>query len=604
MDRSRVVQLQVAALIVVTVLVIGRTVWDSATSGDRSLRFDDLKASEHRVEAFELSDSTAITISATGSVVSRRSDENTMAAYGWLLDVASREPVWVMQREYVARVSGTLVDVDTSMVLAPGRYELHFAAYGPQMGAARRSTFFSRLFDDREHWMNDARRWQLSLEIDGDGPGLERIDADQAPNDTTSVWASGAMENRARAERLFRVTSSTTVLVDATGEIDADGSARDYGWIVDLAAGDTMWVLTGSNSMWAGGAEENRRAQEEVRLEEGIYEFGFTTDQRHAYRGWRANPPYDPSGWGMRVSHGEGPASTDTVRPFDPYSEGQPALALTRVGHDEDVRARFLVRDTVWVILDALGEIGRSRHDYGWLEDADGENVWEMTAARSAHAGGHSSNRRAIGMERLSPGEFSLRYRTDGSHAYGDWRHDPPEHEDRWGIALFVMNPADSALITEIEEPVEVQVEELRSADEDSVVVETGIAVDVSDGAVLADLTRLGNDADVSHTFSLDETTDVFVRAVGEITLNNPYDFGRIEHVGSGERVWEMTYDNTVPAGGANRNRLYEGVLKLPPGTYRVSFQTDFSHAFGDFASGEAPSSPEAWGIQVRRFDQ
>jgi hypothetical protein len=122
-------------------------------------------------------------------------------------------------------------------------------------------------------------------------------------------------------------------------------------------------------------------------------------------------------------------------------------------------------------------------------------------------------------------------------------------------------------------------------------------------GEILVDLTGLGNEQEVSETFELDATHDVFVRAVGEITLNSRFDFGWIENASTGARVWEMTYDNTVSAGGAGRNRLYEGVLKLPAGEYRVNFQTDFSHAYGDFPAGEAPDDAAAWGIQVRLFE-
>ena len=71
---------------------------------------------------------------------------------------------------------------------------------------------------------------------------------------------------------------------------------------------------------------------------------------------------------------------------------------------------------------------------------------------------------------------------------------------------------------------------------------------------------------------------------------------------GSNETVWQMTRSNTKPAGGDDRNRIFDGVITLEPGTYTAHFRTDFSHSFGDF-DHEEPHDPASWGIIVERVD-
>jgi hypothetical protein len=117
-------------------------------------------------------------------------------------------------------------------------------------------------------------------------------------------------------------------------------------------------------------------------------------------------------------------------------------------------------------------------------------------------------------------------------------------------------------------------------------------------GVPLVDLTGLGNREHLSAPFTFDGEGFLRIRAVGEVSLSGQYDYGWIEHAETGETVWEMTWQNTIPAGGDDRNRMFVGTLSLAPGTYTVYFTTDFSHAYGDFADSP-PNDPEAWGIRV-----
>ncbi len=67
-------------------------------------------------------------------------------------------------------------------------------------------------------------------------------------------------------------------------------------------------------------------------------------------------------------------------------------------------------------------------------------------------------------------------------------------------------------------------------------------------------------------------------------------------------RVWEPSFDNTVPAGGADKNRCFRGTIRLPAGSYVLTAMTDDSHD----ASGWnvlPPLDPESWGVSMTVAD-
>ena len=49
-----------------------------------------------------------------------------------------------------------------------------------------------------------------------------------------------------------------------------------------------------------------------------------------------------------------------------------------------------------------------------------------------------------------------------------------------------------------------------------------------------------------------------------------------------GHVVWRMTYSDTDHAGGARKNRVFDRILRIPAGEYRLVYQSDGSHSFGD----------------------
>src|SRR5580765_5667779 len=65
------------------------------------------------------------------------------------------------------------------------------------------------------------------------------------------------------------------------------------------------------------------------------------------------------------------------------------------------------------------------------------------------------------------------------------------------------------------------------------------------------------------------------------------------------KHVWQMTYDNTEPAGGAAKNRVAHETIRLKPGRYVAYFVNDDSH-HPDEWNRVPPTDPEFWGLTLR----
>jgi hypothetical protein len=118
-------------------------------------------------------------------------------------------------------------------------------------------------------------------------------------------------------------------------------------------------------------------------------------------------------------------------------------------------------------------------------------------------------------------------------------------------------------------------------------------------GAPVAELMPMGDNEDARRTFELERETAVRVYALGEGRDGEMFDYGRIED-SNGNVVWRMRYDETEPAGGAEKNRLFDGVITLRAGTYILRYNSDGSHSHADW-NDDPPDDPESWGISVFR---
>jgi hypothetical protein len=399
------------------------------------------------------------------------------------------------------------------------------------------------------------------------------------------------MLSRRTQSQLFEVTRPTEVHVYAVGEFCED--TCDHGWIEDAMTGEHVWDMLRDNTELAGGRRENRLYQGDLRLSPGVYRAAFDTDRSHAYKDWTGNPPYDPTAWGLTIWTD---APRGAVAAFDPWRSRKPFLHLTEVPDDVLRSTQFVVRKPVQLMAYAVGEIstGGSLYDYAWVENDDASNrVWEMSRDNSQPAGGSEKNRLEIAFLNLEPATYTVYYQTDGSHAFDDWNDDPPSHPERWGVTLFSLTALPDSGVIDIIEPTQVA---------QHVTSRAGEMPPLGEGKQLVRQVGLGNEVDFEATLELDEETRLRIKAVGEMSHSGRYDYGWIERVDTGETVWEMTMQNTRHAGGDDRNRLFDNIITLPEGAYKVHFKTDFSHAAGDFDEG-GPTNPADWGIVVEQVD-
>jgi CubicO group peptidase (beta-lactamase class C family) len=129
------------------------------------------------------------------------------------------------------------------------------------------------------------------------------------------------------------------------------------------------------------------------------------------------------------------------VLPCRPLSQLQGTTEIARlvdVGPDQDVRRKFSLENRTAVRLLCSGEFWKDQlGDYGWIEEAStGQVVWRMQDTTTMHGGGHPANRLVSETYVLAPGDYHLRYRTDGGHDFEGWNARPPDGLF-WGIILY-----------------------------------------------------------------------------------------------------------------------------------------------------------------------
>jgi hypothetical protein len=119
-------------------------------------------------------------------------------------------------------------------------------------------------------------------------------------------------------------------------------------------------------------------------------------------------------------------------------------------------------------------------------------------------------------------------------------------------------------------------------------------------------LIRIPTVADSVHaelrTLRIEKAFPVRIFALGEARGGEMVDFAWIENIDTGERIWEMTYENSTYAGGDRRNRKADVEMTMPSGGYAVHYRTNESHAFGAWV-GEPPEHEGLYGIIIFMVD-
>jgi hypothetical protein len=613
MTRRGVSQLLLLLLGVVAVAFVFRSCLGTSESSGFVDFGEGWSEDRLRHEAFRLERPVRLAVSATGSFET----DSALAAFGWIVRRDDRAVVWQMTPANAVRERGTLAVASDTITLEAGTYDAYFATFGdpllPVQEAESVGEWMAGLlrFGNRP-WESDKSKWAFRIDpVDAADESFahrltDRDERDATPTGDGLVWAGGPAGSRSEyahdyqdvrgvASRALRddhlshtfvVSDPTTLRIESIGELYR--GPTDYGWIDNLTTGERVWEMTLDNTEPAGGSVKNRRFSGTLDLAPAIYRATFETDRSHDADHWTANPPLDPTAYGLYL-YSDTP---DRIAAFDPWSDLPRLVEMTGVGDSALETATFTLDDSLRVWIYALGEMrSGSDYDHAWLIRDGNGTIWKMDYDETRHAGGEARNRVQESSLFLPPGTYTLHFESDDSHSPARWRGELPEYPERWGVTLFALGG---------EAPT---VEVTRTSEREREWEDRGPTPPRSqDGTLPVRLAPLRNSEDVERTFTLDEETRLRIYAVGEILLTDRYDYGWIIDNEASDLVWEMTRSNTEPAGGSRKNREFDDTISLPAGTYTVHFQTDGSHAFGDFSQG-SPSDPNAWGIVVERAE-
>ena len=424
----------------------------------------DLAGAEVRQEGFTLPRPMKVHVFARGAGVRAWWDGRggtRLFASGWILNAATREVVWQMdagstRREGDCRIADRVLD------LPAGQYEAYFADYGfgenllfsgwirnidrrrlqaqapPMRGGHSLLGILGLNREGVEHeWLRQVGQYGMQVSVPAAEAGS--VTTFPAPLRWRNIFLSlAATDDNGHWRQAFRVRRPVTVHVYAEGEREGDRMV-DTGWILDVHTRRRVWEMTAGKAQYAGGAEKNRRQVERVQLPAGEYVATFVTDDSHSPADWNAAPPCDPGKYGLTLSLPED-ADLGAVA-LIPEPDPGPVLAqLVRVPDGQNLRAGFSLKTDQTVRVDALGERdGDDMADTAWIEDAAGKTVWRMVAARTRYAGGAAKNREADELVALPAGSYTLRVRTDDSHAYGDWNAARPWDPEHYGATVYAV---------------------------------------------------------------------------------------------------------------------------------------------------------------------
>lgn len=241
----------------------------------------------------------------------------------------------------------------------------------------------------------------------------------------------------------------------------------------------------------------------------------------------------------------------------------------------------------------------------GWIINADTrEVVWEMSLDNTS---GREEKRTCEDDVKLLRGSYEVYYAAYGfssSSSFGSYMSiniDRREGRSRNNIDKF-LNWFDDDFSSMYDEFMDRAKNEygilLSVVPGDEASVSTFNAPRKNPATVFA-ATGVGDGAYVRKKLTVSKDITVTLYALGEGRgKDEVFDYGWITNLDTRERVWEMRHSNTDFAGGASKNIIYNGDVKLAKGNYELNFVTDDSHSREDWNS-KPPNDPFNYGLTV-----
>lgn len=497
-------------------------------------------------------------------------------SYGWILNNHTKKVVWNSLQNEKDFYQETNFRFDEDIALEGGDYTLYFATVYNEEGIESEDFDLSKVFDEVIESIRrkgDIDYYRLYLEVRSEGVTLETMESvSETQNNQYDIVKILQVNRNEYKKQKFSLKKDTKIDIHHTGE-RKEGQNYDYARVYELKTHRVVWPDSETLYKHAGGAEKNVESIQEVNFPAGDYVVSYVTDGSHAYDSWNGLPPSEPGRWGIVVSC----KKSDSDKVSDKVAEFNPLVDLRGAGNNDNLFQGFEITQDMDLRLICLGEFIDEAYDYGWIEKAGThEKIWQLDDRNSEPAGGHKKNVKFNDLIHLEKGQYVLHYISDDSHSYLAWNEAPPYEQELWGISLWPLEKSDEKYV------------KLFDADE------------MESENIIVEICRVGDSREISREFQIEKSGKVRVYAIGEGKAHRMYDTGWIENLDNGIVVWEMTYRKTENAGGASKNRMYNGPVYLEKGNYRVYFKTDGSHSYNDWNEA-LPRDQKSYGIKILR---
>lgn len=420
------------------------------------------------------------------------------------------------------------------------------------------------------------------------------------------------------------VSATFTVRTSADIHITAVGAARGmddvmyaYPWLINAQTRDMVWSMDEEFTRPVEDSESLRQYDDDLHLNPGTYTLFYHASQPFFFSGAidlsdmkvtlkdldkdiqkllerlgvKGDEAGKKGGVGVAamaelskklyVKLSGDPSVVEVPSQCEP---SEPLLSLDHPENDDYLSEGFTLTKEMELQIYAIGEYFSSDDimvDWGWIINAANRtHVWEMNHENTDWAGGADKNRRFRDRQVFPAGNYVAYFVTDDSHTYADWNSSPPYDPEGWGLQVFAVNPADRNNVKPYED----------SRDEKPIVR----------------LTCIGDNERVSEAFRVDDPAQVRVYCIGEYDRFNDrmVDYGWMVRADGNSKVWVMDPRVTEPAGGAAKNRQFDGVVNLDPGEYILYYSSDGSHSCAGGWNAAPPYDQKFYGVSVFPVDQ
>jgi hypothetical protein len=374
---------------------------------------------------FSLSAPTTLMVYAIGEV----RDSREPSDWGWIVNVRERNRKWEMTGNLTwAGGSRKNQKSSATVTLEKGEYVLYFVTDGSHSTA-----------DWNEEPPYDPLNWGVAISVTDEKDRTNFRTFDYTEDQNVIVALTKVKDNDYRSDG-FTLKEDTRVRIYAFGErSNSRRQMADYGTILDAKTRAKIWAMDVDRTLPAGGASKNRYCDEVITLPRGSYIVTYTTDDSHSFDDWNDDPPFDPDHYGITIMGSGEKFKRSAVERYVEERTRNIIAQIVKPGDEIDRAEKFTIDKPTRVRIYAIGEgQNRDMYDYGWIEERKtGNVVWEMTYSMTFHAGGGRKNRMVNTTILLERGDYSLHWKSDDSHSFGDWNVAPPEDQQYWGITLY-----------------------------------------------------------------------------------------------------------------------------------------------------------------------